>query len=72
MMTDKKLKAAKTAFDASIDSGITFIDTAEVYGSRVRNSFLLWLFLSLLNCAKKWTITRKQLFPSTCSFHSVR
>ncbi|KAJ8543427.1 hypothetical protein K7X08_005950 [Anisodus acutangulus] len=29
-MTDRKLKAAKTAFDASIDSGITFTDTAEV------------------------------------------
>lgn len=32
---DRKLKAAKGAFEASIDSGITFIDTAEVYGSRV-------------------------------------
>ncbi|OVA14996.1 Aldo/keto reductase [Macleaya cordata] len=31
---DRKLKAAKTAFDASVDSGITFFDTAEVYGSR--------------------------------------
>ncbi|KAH7533690.1 uncharacterized oxidoreductase At1g06690, chloroplastic [Ziziphus jujuba] len=31
---DRKLKAAKAAFDASIDSGITFFDTAEVYGSR--------------------------------------
>ncbi|KAF5198956.1 Pyridoxal reductase protein [Thalictrum thalictroides] len=30
---DRKLKAAKTAFDASIDSGITLIDTAEVYGA---------------------------------------
>ncbi|PIA30227.1 hypothetical protein AQUCO_05700145v1 [Aquilegia coerulea] len=32
---DRKLKAAKTAFDASIDSGITLIDTAEVYGAGV-------------------------------------
>ncbi|PIA30226.1 hypothetical protein AQUCO_05700145v1 [Aquilegia coerulea] len=32
-MADRKLKAAKTAFDASIDSGITLIDTAEVYGA---------------------------------------
>ncbi|KAJ7965025.1 Aldo/keto reductase [Quillaja saponaria] len=32
---DRKLKAAKAAFDASIDSGITFFDTAEVYGSRL-------------------------------------
>lgn len=31
---DRKLKAAKFAFDASLDSGITFIDTAEVYGSK--------------------------------------
>ncbi|XP_026390334.1 uncharacterized oxidoreductase At1g06690, chloroplastic-like [Papaver somniferum] len=31
---DRKLKAAKTAFDASVDSGITFFDTAEVYGSK--------------------------------------
>nr|XP_010906824.1 uncharacterized oxidoreductase At1g06690, chloroplastic [Elaeis guineensis] len=30
---DRKLKAAKAAFDASIDGGITFFDTAEVYGS---------------------------------------
>ncbi|CDP16053.1 unnamed protein product [Coffea canephora] len=32
---DRKMKAAKGAFDASIDCGITFFDTAEVYGSRV-------------------------------------
>ncbi|KAL3633818.1 hypothetical protein CASFOL_022580 [Castilleja foliolosa] len=32
---DRKLKAAKTAFDTSIDCGITFFDTAEVYGSRM-------------------------------------
>ncbi|XP_057792784.1 uncharacterized oxidoreductase At1g06690, chloroplastic-like isoform X2 [Salvia miltiorrhiza] len=30
---DRKLKAATAAFDAGIDSGITFFDTAEVYGS---------------------------------------
>lgn len=29
---DRKLKAAKAAFDASIDGGITLFDTAEVYG----------------------------------------
>ncbi|ONM27749.1 Pyridoxal reductase chloroplastic [Zea mays] len=33
---DTKLKAAKGAFDASIDCGITFFDTAEVYGAGVR------------------------------------
>ena len=32
---DRKLKAAKAAFNASIDRNITFFDTAEVYGSRV-------------------------------------
>ncbi|XP_024019244.1 uncharacterized oxidoreductase At1g06690, chloroplastic [Morus notabilis] len=32
---DRKLKAAKAAFDTSIDRGITFFDTAEVYGSRL-------------------------------------
>ncbi|KAF6147320.1 hypothetical protein GIB67_009803 [Kingdonia uniflora] len=31
---DRKLKSAKAAFDASLDSDITFFDTAEVYGSR--------------------------------------
>ncbi|KAH6788680.1 oxidoreductase superfamily protein [Perilla frutescens var. frutescens] len=32
---DRKMKAAKAAFDTSIDGGITFFDTAEVYGSRM-------------------------------------
>ncbi|KAB2606132.1 oxidoreductase [Pyrus ussuriensis x Pyrus communis] len=31
---DRKRKVAKAAFDASVDGGITFFDTAEVYGSR--------------------------------------
>lgn len=40
-MTDRKLKAAKAAFDTSIDGGITFFDTAEVYGAGVgRKEFL--------------------------------
>ncbi|XP_050943973.1 uncharacterized oxidoreductase At1g06690, chloroplastic-like isoform X1 [Cucumis melo] len=30
---DRKLKAAKAAFNASIDNNITFIDTAEIYGA---------------------------------------
>ncbi|TYI86047.1 hypothetical protein E1A91_D04G040800v1 [Gossypium mustelinum] len=30
---DQKLKAAKAAFNGSLDCGITFFDTAEVYGS---------------------------------------
>jgi aryl-alcohol dehydrogenase-like predicted oxidoreductase len=36
-LPDRKLKAAKGAFDASIECGITFFDTAEVYGAGVRN-----------------------------------
>ncbi|XP_010256244.1 PREDICTED: uncharacterized oxidoreductase At1g06690, chloroplastic [Nelumbo nucifera] len=32
---DRKLKAANSAFNASIDCGITLFDTAEVYGSRL-------------------------------------
>lgn len=39
IMSDRKLKAAKAAFDTSVDCGITFFDTAEVYGSRVRKIF---------------------------------
>ncbi|KAL1202081.1 putative oxidoreductase [Cardamine amara subsp. amara] len=31
---DRKLKEAKGAFDASLDNGIDFFDTAEVYGSK--------------------------------------
>ncbi|EFH56823.1 predicted protein [Arabidopsis lyrata subsp. lyrata] len=32
--SNKKLKAAKGAFDTSLDNGIDFFDTAEVYGSK--------------------------------------
>lgn len=39
LMTDRKMKAAKAAFDTSVDNGITFFDTAEVYGSRVGKWF---------------------------------
>ncbi|XP_044501860.1 uncharacterized oxidoreductase At1g06690, chloroplastic-like [Mangifera indica] len=31
---DRKVKAARAAFNTSVDNGITFFDTAEVYGSR--------------------------------------
>ncbi|KAK1308400.1 putative oxidoreductase [Acorus calamus] len=34
LMADRKLKAAKAAFNTSVDGGITFFDTAEVYGTR--------------------------------------
>lgn len=30
---DRRLKEAKAAFDASVDNGMTFFDTAEVYGT---------------------------------------
>ena len=33
--SDRMMKAAKAAFDAGVDRGITFVDTAEVYGSSV-------------------------------------
>jgi aryl-alcohol dehydrogenase-like predicted oxidoreductase len=39
-LPDRKLKAAKGAFDASIDCGITFFDTAEVYGAGVRTQMV--------------------------------
>lgn len=48
MMADRKLKAAKAAFDTSLDNGITFIDTAEVYGSRVR--IIAFDFFPLSSC----------------------
>ncbi|KAL2482184.1 putative oxidoreductase [Forsythia ovata] len=32
---DRKMKDAKAAFDASVDCGITLVDTAEVYGSKL-------------------------------------
>ncbi|PIA30223.1 hypothetical protein AQUCO_05700145v1 [Aquilegia coerulea] len=41
---DRKLKAAKTAFDASIDSGITLIDTAEFTGA-INSETLLGRFI---------------------------
>lgn len=45
MMADRKMKAAKAAFDTSLDNGITFFDTAEVYGSRVRKKKNSLVFL---------------------------
>lgn len=39
--SDRMMKAAKAAFNASVDRGITFIDTAEVYGSSVGYNILL-------------------------------
>lgn len=47
---DRKLKAAKAAFDYSVDRGITFFDTAEVYGSWVKDRIiyiLVYLFCIL-------------------------
>uniref|UniRef100_A0A2P2L810 Putative oxidoreductase At1g06690ic isoform X1 n=1 Tax=Rhizophora mucronata TaxID=61149 RepID=A0A2P2L810_RHIMU len=39
------MKAAKAAFNASVDGGITFFDTAEVYGSRVSKWMLYYHFV---------------------------
>jgi len=39
-MADRKLKAAKGAFDASINCGLTFFVTAEVYGAGVRTKMV--------------------------------
>lgn len=39
--SDRMMKAAKAAFNSSVDRGITFIDTAEVYGASVGYSTLL-------------------------------
>ena len=46
-MPDRTLKAAKAAFDASIDGGITFFDTAEVYGAAVGYQLLFFFLLGL-------------------------
>ena len=35
VFVDRNEKAARAAFNASIDGGLTFFDTAEVYGSGV-------------------------------------
>jgi len=35
VILDRNEKAARDAFNTSIDGGLTFIDTAEVYGSGV-------------------------------------
>ena len=43
-LTDRRLKEAQEAFDASIDNGMTFFDTAEVYGTAVRNRNLVHSF----------------------------
>lgn len=43
--SDRKMKAAKAAFNASIDNGITFIDTAEIYGAPVRYITILFLLI---------------------------
>ncbi|EOX93071.1 NAD(P)-linked oxidoreductase superfamily protein isoform 2 [Theobroma cacao] len=57
---DRKMKAAKAAFDASVDCGITFFDTAEVYGSTlslgaINSETLLGRFIK----------ERKEKYPDT-------
>jgi len=39
VIVDRNEKAARDAFNASIDGGLTFFDTAEVYGSGVSVHF---------------------------------
>jgi len=51
-MPDRKLKAAKAAFDTSFDCGINFFDTAEVYGSRVRFDISLLFSILLVSSVK--------------------
>ena len=41
VFVDRNEKAARAAFNASIDGGLTFFDTAEVYGSGVSVKFNL-------------------------------
>lgn len=47
MEADQKLKAAKAAFNKSLDCGITFFDTAEVYGSPVKHEIIYRLIYLL-------------------------
>lgn len=46
MMADRKIKGAKGAFDASIDMGINWFDTAEIYGSRVGKGLFKSVYFS--------------------------
>jgi predicted oxidoreductase len=61
MMADMKMKAAKAAFDTSVDCGITFFDTAEVYGSRVRSGCYFQFILTL----HQW-----EIYGHHCAFGS--
>jgi predicted oxidoreductase len=56
MTADRKMKAAKAAFDTSVDCGITFFDTAEVYGSRVRSGY----YFQFLLTKQQWETYRHQ------------
>lgn len=70
-IADKKMKAAKNAFDASIDGGITFFDTAEVYGSRVRKSRLIVPLLfcfTQIDSIKIWEIQPKSSLSTLAGF----
>jgi predicted aldo/keto reductase-like oxidoreductase len=44
VILDRNEKAARDAFNTSIDGGLTFIDTAEVYGSGVSTYLILSKF----------------------------
>lgn len=47
VIVDRNEKAARDAFNASVDGGVTFFDTAEVYGSGVSACLILVSLLSL-------------------------
>lgn len=56
VILDRNEKAARDAFNASIDGGLTFFDTAEVYGSGVSRYLIeislmrLSKFINLVLC----------------------
>lgn len=54
--SDVMTKAAKAAFNASVDRGITFIDTAEVYGSSVGYNTLLPSLIIFMFHRRSWLI----------------
>lgn len=64
------MKAAKAAFDTSVDAGITFFDTAEVYGSRVGNGLVFQLLLKLISLTIH-NLLRKIVMICCCRCHLV-
>lgn len=71
MIADRKMKAAKAAFDTSVDCGINLFDTAEVYGSRVRNESDMCCFL-YANLQDKKLVIEKNLYAFVVDSAVVR